>query len=85
MPPTAAASFASVVRGVTISKRELPADLASAFFDLRENALKSSSVVLTRSPEVVHPKIAGVDRRLIFLGVWALIIIVGRIIAEYVS
>jgi transglutaminase-like putative cysteine protease len=72
-----------LVRGLNVWKRDLPAEAAPAFFDLRENAFKSSSVVLTKAPKTEHPKVAGVDRRLVFLGVWILIIVVGRIIAAY--
>lgn len=71
-----------LVRDLKVWKRELPADAASAFFDLREGALKSSSVALTRSPKVEHPKIAGVDRRLVFLGVWLLVIAVLHFMAR---
>lgn len=74
-----------LVRGLNVWKRDLPAEAASAFFDLRENAFKSSSVVLTKASKIEHPKVGGVDRRLVFLGIWILIIIVVRIIAAYTS
>ncbi|WP_419321073.1 DUF3857 domain-containing protein [Caulobacter sp. ErkDOM-E] len=74
-----------LLRGVTVSRRHLDANEADLFFDLREGALKSSALILTDSQTPTQPTVAGVDRRLIFLGIWIFIILMGAVLGNLPS
>lgn len=76
-----------LLRGLTVSKSEIPADGAEAFFDLRESAL-NASVLITDSKDASKPKARfsvgdfELDYRTIWIIVWLIIVVGGQLLAH---